>query len=103
MNMQSIMLPAVSPASLLLTPSQVIPAGAGGRPSAEAINLAIDMLSVNLGRKILDLVPGYVSTEVDIRLSFDSASSETRARRIIALYEVRGVRGWTLVPSSRKS
>lgn len=48
------------------------------------------MLSVNLGRKILDLVPGYVSTEVDIRLSFDSASSETRARRIIALYEVRG-------------
>ena len=55
------------------------------------------MLSVNLGRKILDLVPGYVSTEVDIRLSFDSASSETRARRIIALYEVRGA--WDRVPA----
>jgi transaldolase len=32
-----------------------------------------------------------VSTEVDIRLSFDAATSEARARRIIALYEGAGV------------
>ncbi|KAG1675958.1 hypothetical protein FOA52_014202 [Chlamydomonas sp. UWO 241] len=60
-------------------------------PSDEAINLAIDYLSVNLGRKILDIVPGYVSTEVDIRLSFEEEASEHRARRIIALYEAAGV------------
>lgn len=65
-------------------------AGAG-KPSSEAIGLAIDHLSVNLGRKILGIVPGYVSTEVDIRLSFDAMASEARARRIIALYEAAGV------------
>ena len=43
---------------------KAMPAAAGGRPSADAINLAIDHLSVNLGRKILGLVKGYVSTEV---------------------------------------
>lgn len=63
-----------------------------GSPSPEAVNLAIDHLSVNLGRKILDLVKGYVSTEVDIRLSFDAAASEERARRIIQLYEASGVK-----------
>jgi hypothetical protein len=34
---------------------------------------------------------GYVSTEVDIRLSFDATASEARARRIVALYEAAGV------------
>ena len=33
--------------------------------------------------KIWQLVPGYVSTEVDIRASFDIAESLRRARRII--------------------
>ena len=63
----------------------------GTEPTPDAVNLAIDHLSVNLGRKILDIVPGYVSTEVDIRLSFDAAESESRARRIISLYEAVGV------------
>ncbi|GAX73513.1 hypothetical protein CEUSTIGMA_g965.t1 [Chlamydomonas eustigma] len=63
----------------------------GSKPSPEAINLAIDHLSVNLGRKILSIVPGYVSTEVDIRLSYDTAASEARARQIITLYEAAGV------------
>lgn len=62
-----------------------------GKPSADAVNLAIDHLSVNLGKKILDIVTGYVSTEVDIRLSFDVSASEVRARRIIALYESAGI------------
>lgn len=34
---------------------------------------------------------GYVSTEVDIRLSFDAPASEARARRIIQLYEASGL------------
>eukprot|EP00798_Chlamydomonas_sp_ICE-L_P029082 gene29082-32292_t len=58
-----------------------VPAHASGAPSADSINLAIDHLSVNLGKEILSLVPGYVST----------APSETRGRRIIELYEAAGV------------
>ncbi len=49
-----------------------------GRPSADDVSLAIDHLSVNLGKKILQIVPGYVSTEVDIRLSFDAKASEVK-------------------------
>jgi len=68
---------------------------AKGLPEAESeeglVNLAIDRLSVNLGREIASIVPGYVSTEVDIRESFDTEASVARARRIIAMYEELGV------------
>jgi len=57
----------------------------------EAVALAIDRLAVNLGREIVKLVPGYVSTEVDPRLSWDFEESLFRARRIIAMYEEAGV------------
>eukprot|EP00002_Diphylleia_rotans_P014690 TRINITY_DN285_c0_g2_i1.p1 TRINITY_DN285_c0_g2~~TRINITY_DN285_c0_g2_i1.p1 ORF type:complete len:339 (-),score=86.25 TRINITY_DN285_c0_g2_i1:376-1392(-) len=51
----------------------------------------LDRLSVNFGKKILDLVPGRVSTEVDARLSFDKESSLAKARKLIALYEGAGI------------
>eukprot|EP00933_Yihiella_yeosuensis_P046415 TRINITY_DN41934_c0_g1_i1.p1 TRINITY_DN41934_c0_g1~~TRINITY_DN41934_c0_g1_i1.p1 ORF type:complete len:307 (-),score=58.50 TRINITY_DN41934_c0_g1_i1:304-1086(-) len=51
----------------------------------------MDKLAVNLGVAISKLVPGYISTEVDPRLSFDKAETLRRARRIIALYEEAGV------------
>lgn len=51
----------------------------------------IDRLSVNFGKEILSIVPGYVSTEVDARLSYDVDSTVTRARRIIKYYEEAGV------------
>jgi len=57
----------------------------------EAVALAMDRLAVNLGREISKFVSGYVSTEVDPRLSFDCAESLRRARRIIAMYEEAGV------------
>ena len=41
--------------------------------------------------EISQKVKGYVSTEVDPRLSFDTAESIVRARRIIAMYEAAGV------------
>eukprot|EP00878_Enallax_costatus_P023856 GHUV01025411.1.p1 GENE.GHUV01025411.1~~GHUV01025411.1.p1 ORF type:complete len:295 (+),score=93.69 GHUV01025411.1:1059-1943(+) len=72
-------------------PAPVAPHAPGTAPSAATIDLAIDCLSVELGKGILTIVPGYVSTEVDIRLSFDAAASEARARRIIDLYEAAGV------------
>jgi transaldolase len=60
--------------------------------SSEAVlELAMDRLAVELGLEIVKLVPGYVSTEVDIRASFDTAESLRRARRIIAMYEAAGV------------
>ena len=43
------------------------------------------------GRRILDIVPGRVSTEVDARLSFDTRAPVERARGLMALYEAAGV------------
>ena len=51
----------------------------------------VDQLFIGFGKRILELIPGRVSTEVDARLSFDTAATETKARRLIALYEAAGV------------
>ncbi|NVK38662.1 MAG: transaldolase [Gammaproteobacteria bacterium] len=51
----------------------------------------LDMVSVKLGIEILKIVPGYVSTEVDARLSFDTIATVNKARRLVALYEDAGV------------
>lgn len=52
---------------------------------------AIDKLYVLFGAKILSIVPGRVSTEVDARLSFDMEASIVKALRFIELYEQAGV------------
>ena len=46
---------------------------------------------MNFGCEILKIVPGYVSTEVDARLSYDVEATLHRARRIISMYEDAGV------------
>lgn len=51
----------------------------------------MDKLSVNFGLEILKIVPGYVSTEVDARLSYDTEATVAKGRSIIALYEAAGV------------
>lgn len=53
---------------------------------------ASDYLAVAVGRKIVELVPGRVSTEVDARLSFDTNATIAKAERLIALYEEAGVK-----------
>jgi transaldolase len=53
--------------------------------------LAMDHLLVRFGVEILKHVPGRVSTEVDARLSFDTATTLMRARRIMALYAEQGI------------
>ncbi len=53
--------------------------------------LALDKLAVNFGAELSRIVPGYVSTEVDARLSFDTAATIKRAERLIALYREAGV------------
>ncbi|MFS0756774.1 transaldolase [Noviherbaspirillum sp. 1P10PC] len=51
----------------------------------------IDQLLVVFGRRILDIIPGRVSTEVDARLSFDTEATIAKGRELIALYEAAGV------------
>jgi transaldolase len=51
----------------------------------------VDALLVRFGTEILRIVPGRVSTEVDARLSFNTAATLSRARRIIGLYEAQGI------------
>jgi len=50
----------------------------------------MDQLLVLFGLEILKIVPGRVSTEVDARLSFDTAGTIAKAKEIIALYEANG-------------
>ncbi|HON01829.1 MAG TPA: transaldolase [Paludibacteraceae bacterium] len=57
----------------------------------EQLKKAMDKLAVNFGIKILEIVPGRVSTEVDARLSFDVKGTIAKARELIALYESAGI------------
>lgn len=50
----------------------------------------MDKLSVNFGLEILKIVPGYVSTEVDARLSYDMDATVAKGRSIVALYKAAG-------------
>jgi transaldolase len=63
-------------------------AGSGASKRTEAF---MDRLAVNFGREILKIIPGRVSTEVDARLSFDTAATVAKARELIALYERAGI------------
>jgi transaldolase len=53
---------------------------------------ACDHLAVAVGRKILGLIPGRISTEVDARLSFDTDASIAKAERLVGLYEDEGIK-----------
>ncbi|SHE22691.1 transaldolase [methanotrophic endosymbiont of Bathymodiolus puteoserpentis (Logatchev)] len=57
----------------------------------EVASLAFDRLAVSFGLKILEIVPGRVSTEVDARLSFDTDASIAKGRDLIEQYEAAGV------------
>ncbi|KAK4194541.1 putative transaldolase [Triangularia verruculosa] len=55
------------------------------------VDSALDHLLVEFGRKILEIVPGKVSTEVDAAFSFDTKKSVDKALHLIQLYEKAGV------------
>jgi transaldolase len=57
----------------------------------QSLDVVMDHLLVRFGCEILKTIPGRVSTEVDARLSFDTAATLARARRIMALYEAQGI------------
>ena len=65
---------------------------AGSNASAEDVAaLAFKSLAVAFGRKILDIVPGRVSTEVDARLSYDREKTLEQARDVISQYDKAGI------------
>jgi len=55
------------------------------------VDHVIDRLLVLFGSEILKVIPGRVSTEVDARLSFDTAATVEKARTIIGMYEAKGI------------
>jgi transaldolase len=64
--------------------------GEGATDPAVA-NLAFQRLAIAFGKKILAIVPGRVSTEVDARLSYDTNATIAQARAIIAQYDHAGI------------
>ena len=64
----------------------------GAAATAAAVaNLAFQRLAIAFGKKILEVVPGRVSTEVDARLSYDTEGTIAAARSIIAQYAEAGI------------
>jgi transaldolase len=57
----------------------------------DVANLAFKRLAVAFGKKILHIVPGRVSTEVDARLSYNTEKTLEQARDIIAQYDKAGI------------
>jgi len=64
--------------------------GQGGSREQVLAN-AGDMLAVAVGREVLAIIPGRISTEVDARLSFDRAATVARVQRLIELYAAGGI------------
>src|SRR5579872_2346408 len=55
---------------------------AAGGSKEQIVKVAIDRLAVEFGLKILEIVPGRVSTEVDARLSFDTRGTVDKAHAL---------------------
>jgi len=62
-----------------------------GADDKSIANLAFQGLAIAFGKKILNIVPGRVSTEVDARLSYDTEATIAQARSIIAQYDKANV------------
>lgn len=71
---------------------EVITSVSGGTLSSdEQLSLCMDKLAVGIGKKIIEVIPGRISTEVDARLSFDTEKSINKARQLIDLYQAAGI------------
>lgn len=60
-------------------------------PESAKVSYIADLLAVGIGKEILNIVPGRISTEVDARLSFNTELTIKKARELIDLYESFGV------------
>jgi transaldolase len=67
-------------------------ASLGAAASEQAVaKEAFKHLAVAFGKRILEIIPGRVSTEVDARLSYDTEGTLSAARSLIAEYEAAGI------------
>ena len=57
----------------------------------DVAKLAFERLAVAFGKRILEIIPGRVSTEVDARLSYDTQATINQGRSIIAQYDKAGI------------
>ena len=57
----------------------------------DTISNTMDELAVRIGREILQVVPGRVSTEIDARLSFDTTATVERGKQLVELYQQAGI------------
>lgn len=62
-----------------------------GADASEVAKLAFDRLAISFGLKILQIIPGRVSTEVDARLSYDTQATVEKAHYLISQYEAAGI------------
>ena len=60
-------------------------------PSESFLADSCDKFAVDVGKQILDIIPGRISTEVDARLSFQTSATIERARKLIGMYEDAGI------------
>jgi len=60
---------------------------ASGKTGDDLLEYTVDNVLVGFGTKILEIVPGRVSTEVDARLSFNTEATKAKARELIKLYQ----------------
>lgn len=74
-----------------LIDSSITYAKAQSNDKAQQIVDTGDMLAVSIGKEILKIIPGRISTEVDARLSYDTEKSVMKARKLIKLYNDAGV------------
>ncbi|WP_297186605.1 transaldolase [uncultured Porticoccus sp.] len=51
----------------------------------------MDTLAVGIGREILQVIPGRVSTEIDARLSFDTEATIARGMSLVEKYQSAGI------------
>jgi len=58
----------------------------------QRLRLAQDLLAVRVGKQILELIPGRVSTEIPARLSFDTNATYDYANKLMRLYGMEGVK-----------
>ena len=57
----------------------------------DQVNYIADQLTIAFGIELTKIVPGYVSTEVDSDLSFNTEATVEKAKQIINSYEQSGV------------
>ena len=86
----SLILKAIQQPQYLPLAQQALSYAADYADGPARIALAADKLAVLFGQQLLQQVPGFVSTEVDARLSFNSMATIEKAHQLLDMYQAQG-------------